>query len=356
MSIRLQLFLFGLLILAYLGARWWWWERKYRQGGTVNKVEGEPLERIEPSGLAQTLDAAPLPVQAQDAFPNLPAGPHLESISRRGSLHPSIDCMAKLELDTPCEGSAVVALLPATRRVGSKTWAIEGFNSQSECWETLSPELRYSALQAGIQLVNRHGALQDVEFSEFVVKTGELADSLGASVDFPEMLAEVSRARELEQFVLGHDIRLSLNLHAKRAAWSLPYLQQQVQKLGFVAGAIPGRWVLGQSEHEMLALTIDVHAAMADNPEAIPIRKLSLTLNVPHVARGDDLVGKPFDVLADRAIRLSASMEAAILDEQGLSVDVAALQRTSEELEQVYDRLDAEGLAAGSLLAKRLFS
>ena len=62
------------------------------------------------------------------------------------------------------------------------------------------------------------------------------------------------------------------------------------------------------------------------------------------------------EVMTDIAIRLCASMEAAILDEQGLVVDAAALQRTAEELEIVYDRLDAAGLPAGSPLAKRLFS
>jgi hypothetical protein len=380
MTIRIQLALLGLLVLAALGARWWWLDRKFKQSLQADAAQGAPAvgsERIEPTGQAgMGLQGSPQSggrdgggsggggvgsvgsvnsVGGDGGFPNLPTV-LLAQQSRLGILNPLIDCVARLELDAPCAGAAVLALLPATRRVGSKTWAIEGFNLATERWESLAQGLHYAALQAGIQLVNRHGALQDVEFSEFVVKAGELAESLGASAEFPSMQTEVARARELEQFVLGHDIRLSLNLHAKRAAWSLPYLQQHAYKVGFVAGAIPGRWVLGQSNHEMIALTIDSHAAMADDVQSVPIRKLALTLDVAQVARGDAAVGRPFDVMADVAIRLSASMEAAILDEQGLTVDIAALQRTSEELEQVYDRLDAAGLPAGSPLAKRLFS
>ncbi len=372
MTVRMQLALLGLLVLAILGARWWWLERKFRQSTQSDALQSASAvgsERIEPTGQAGSgLQGSVINDDGvgagaggsegggrDDAFPDLPTA-SLAKQNRRGILNPLIDCVARLELDTPCAGASVLALLPATRRVGSKTWAIEGFNPATECWESVMQGAHYAALQAGIQLVNRHGALRDVEFSEFVVKAGELAESLGASAEFPSMLDEVARARELEQFVMAHDIRLSLNLHAKRAAWSLPYLQQHAYKVGFVAGAIPGRWVLGQSNHEMIALTIDPQAAMADDVQSVPIRKLALTLDVAQVARGDAAVGRPFDVMADVAIRLSASMEAAILDEQGLSVDVAALQRTSEELEQVYDRLDAAGLAAGSLLAKRLFS
>jgi hypothetical protein len=362
MTIRMQLALLGLLVLAALGARWWWLDRKLKQFQQTDAAQGAPTvgsERIEPTGQAGSgLQGVPQSYASEaGGFPDLPTV-SLAKQDRRGILNPLIDCVARLELDAPCAGESVLALLPATRRVGSKTWAIEGFNSATECWESLAQgaQAHYAALQAGIQLVNRHGALQDVEFSEFVVKAGELAESLGASAEFPSMQTEVARARELAQFVLGHDIRLSLNLHAKRAAWSLPYLQQHAYKVGFVAGAIPGRWVLGQSNHEMIALTIDSHAAMADDVQSVPIRKLALTLDVAQVARGDAAVGRPFDVMADAAIRLSASMEAAILDEQGLTVDVAALQRTSEELELVYDRLDAAGLSAGSPLAKRLFS
>ena len=127
-----------------------------------------------------------------------------------------------------------------------------------------------------------------------------------------------------------------------------------------MAGVIPGRWVLGASEHELIALTIDSQAAMADDVEAVPIRKLTLLLDVPQVARSvtraNGSVGKPFDAMCDVAIRLCAGMEAAMVDEQGLAVDAQALQRTASELEEIYDRLDAVGLSAGSPIAKRLFS
>lgn len=356
MSFRLQLLLAGLVALIYLGARWWWLERKSSDG--LQATPELPSDRMEPTM------PSPIGLAEEDVVAQAPSSEFadlsLVGIDRRPVLHPQIDCIAMLDMDTPSTGDLALSHMPTTHRIGSKTWRVEGFNKNAKAWEPVIAGQTYDYFQAGIQLVNRNGALNDVEFSEFVAKASQLAENLGASADFPEMLSEVARAKELEQFTLAHDIRLSLNLRAKRAAWSFAYLQQHVQRAGFVAGVIPGRWVLGASEHELIALTIDSQAALADDVEAVPIRKLTLLLDVPQVARGvrhdDGTIGKPFDAMCDVAIRLCAGMEAAIVDEQGLAVDVEALQRTASELEGVYDRLDNVGLSAGSNLAKRLFS
>jgi hypothetical protein len=365
MSIRIQLLLVGLAIMAYLGARWWWLERKAdklspREDATPQPLSAEPSERIEPTmPMAHGLQADVPPNEREhpefsdtQVLADLP----LATIDRSAILNQQIDCMAMLDIDEPCSGDFALSLLPATRRIGSKTWLVEGLNTLTEKWEPVVSGQMYRYFQAGIQLVNRNGPLNDVEFSEFVAKAGDVADGLGASTEFPEMLAEVSRAEVLAQFTKAHDVRLSLNVHARRAAWSFPYLQQHARSAGFVAGALPGRWILGDSRQDMIALTIDSHLAMADDLDAVPIRKLTLSLDVPQVARIDDHNQKPFDVMSDIAIKLCASMEAVIADEQGHTVDLEALQRTSTELEAVYDRLDEVGLSAGSPMAKRLFS
>ncbi len=361
MSLRLQLLLVGLLLLACLGARWWWLERKIKRQkeGAAPAPTDALQQRVEPAmsvlsemPVVPEMEQAPAPLAESPEFANLSLAVNV----RPATLHPQIDCIALLEMDAPSKGEMALNLMPSTRRIGSKTWQVEGFNVSAQAWEGVGAGQAYSRFQAGIQLVNRNGALNDVEFSEFVAKASQLAEGLGASADFPDMMREVARAKELEQFTQAHDICLSLHLQAKRAVWSLPYVQQQVKQAGFVAGVLPGRWVLGSSEHELIALLVDSQAAMADDANAVPIHKLTLRLDVPKVARGDSTIGKPFDAMCDAAVRLCASMEAVMLDEQGLSVDLKALQRTAQELEEVYDRLDAVGLSAGSSLAKRLFS
>jgi hypothetical protein len=55
----------------------------------------------------------------------------------------------------------------------------------AERWEFAQTGQRYSQLQAGLQLANRSGALNDIEFSEFVIKIQAFCDALAGTPDFP---------------------------------------------------------------------------------------------------------------------------------------------------------------------------
>lgn len=274
---------------------------------------------------------------------------------KRPGLDALIDVIAPLLTDGLVSGEAVLAAMPATRRVGSKPFAVEGLNDASGDWEAPRPGQRYGSLQAGVQLANRSGALNDIEFSEFVVKTQAFADAVGAAPDFPDMRAEVARARELDQFASGHDAQLSLTLRARRAAWSPGYVAQHAAQLGFVAGVLPGRMVQAGSEvghAPILSLAYDPQAAMAEDPEQSALREVVLSLEVTHVPRSE----QPFVRLRQAAAALAEAMDGVVTDDAGQLLSVETMDRIGADLESLYDALDSHDLAAGSPQARRLFS
>jgi hypothetical protein len=281
--------------------------------------------------------------------------PPLPVMEKKPGLDALIDVLTPIALEGPVSGDAALAAMPPTRRAGSKPFAIEGFNDITQQWETPQSGQRYTAFQAGVQLANRTGALNEIEYSEFVVKVQAFADAINGSPEFPEMLDEVARARELDQFAGGHDAQLSFTLRARNAAWSPGYVQQNASRLGFVAGAIPGRMVLpctGPGPHPLLGLSFDSQAAMADDPAQSALRSLTLSLDVPQVHRSE----QPFLRMRDAAIALAASMEGTITDDIGQPIREEALDVIGADLEKLYDTLDARDLAAGSPQARRLFS
>jgi hypothetical protein len=251
-------------------------------------------------------------------------------------------------LEQPTLGKLILSVLPSTRRVGSKSWYVEGFNNTSQRWEWVASDQTYTQLQAGLQLVNRHGAINDVEFSEFVVKVQSMADALGANAAFPEMLQEVSRARELDHFASALDVKISLKLRAKRLPWSPAYVQQKAIQAGFYRGAIVGQWIL----LEAVVLSLDMHAAMTDDHANVPIHDIMLNIDVPQIDRDVNAYG----LLLDVANRLCIAMEAHIVDENDQPVDTDTLQRGHAQLTHIYEQLERYDIPAGSLLAKRLFS
>lgn len=272
------------------------------------------------------------------------------------NLDPLIDVITQIQLDSVVSGDAVLAAMPTTRRVGSKPFAVEGLREMDGEWDIPKPGQRYTALQAGVQLANRTGALNEIEYSEYVVKTQAFADAFGGTPDFPEMREVVARARELDAFASTHDAHLSFMLLAVGAAWSAGYVAQNAARLGFVAGALPGRLVLPSKYANLpplVTLSFDTQAAMAEDATTqSAMREIVLSLDVPHVDKSE----QPFVRMRECAKALAAGMDGVVCDDQGQSISEVALDGIAADLEQLYQTMDLRDLSAGSPLARRLFS
>ena len=357
-NLTLGLAVLGGLVLAGVVAHGAWQQR--RNAPKIAQPDSEPLQadaqtdRAEPGFDAKGFEKPATSAVSNDFESNLiPLGTNWV-VDKKPALDALIDATAKITLDEPVSGEAALAAMPVTRRVGSKAFAIEGLALNS-AWETPCAGERYSCFQAGVQLASRTGALNEIEFSEFVQKVQAFADTLGGVAEFPEMHHEVQRGRELDQFASSHDAQLGFTLRAKNVAWSTGYVQQHAARQGFVAGAMAGRMVLPAEIAGMppiLSLSFDTLAAMSDDPEQSALRSLDLALDVPHVDRAE----QPYPRLRDVAIAMAASMDGLITDAQGRMITREAMDAIGSELEQLYDTLESRDLAAGSAQARRLFS
>lgn len=349
-TLQLSLAILGGLVLAIVVAHGTWSARKNlpRQPEPVPLAPGTAGE--------PHLDALPErqePGFDQDA--SLDALTALTVPEKKPGLDALIDVIAPVAVDALVSGEAALAAMPGSRRAGSKPFAIEGRNALGSAWETPLPGQRYSAFQAGVQLANRTGALNQIEFSEFVVKAQAFADAIDGQPEFPDMLEEVARARELDQFASAHDAQLGFTLRARNTAWSPGYVQQSAAKQGFVAGSIPGRMVLpaeGSGHAPILGLAFDSQAAMAEDPEQTALRELTLSLDVPQVARDE----QPFVRMCETAMALASSMDGSIIDDQGQTISPEAMEAIHTDLEQLYNTLEERDMPAGSALGRRLFS
>lgn len=276
----------------------------------------------------------------------------------RPAMDALIDVIATIALDPTCpavSGDAALAAMPATRRAGTKPFSVEGYNLHSLVWEVPVAGQRYGGFQAGVQLANRSGALNEIEYSEFVMKTQDFADAINASPEFPEMLDEVARARELDQFASAHDAQLGLTLRARNAAWSPGYIQQHAARLGLVAGALPGRMVLPAAHAGLppvLVLGFDALAALAEDPAQSAVRELTLHLDVAQVDRAE----RPFERMREIAQALAQAMDGVVTDDKGQPLAAQTMDLIAHDLQTLYHTLEQRDLAAGSAAARRLFS
>jgi len=360
----------GGVVLVGVLAQGWWAARR----ANPRQAEQDRGHRVEPGmGPAPGAAAAPVNVDAaaiaavQAVVADLPdrsdplataaALPELRPAAARKTarLDPLIDAIATLALESPVTGDLALVHLPPSRRAGTKPFLIEGLNAATGDWELPAAGQRYGEFQAGVQLANRSGALNEIEYSEFVQKLQAFADGVGAMAELPDMLDVVARARELDAFAGGHDAQLSLNLRANAAAWSVGYIQQCAQRQGFVPGVLPGRLVLPGADEgapPVLVLGFDPQAALADDPAAAAVRAVQLSLDVPQTPEA----AEPFPAWHQAARLLAADMDATMTDDAGRPITLQAFVSIGDDLKQLYQALDARDLAAGSPAARRLFS
>ena len=351
-SLQIWLAIVGGVILVVLVAYNTWTSRQNQPKQAEPLITPEELDALTQSEASMD-GSPPSTTDALGAFSQM--AHEFPQPNQRGQLDPLIDVMASMELETPVSGEAALAALPPVRRVGSKLFIVEGLNADTGEWENLQAGLFYSAFQAGIQVANRQGPLNDIEFSEFVMKAQTYADAFGVTPELPDMSEAIAHARELDQFAASHDAQLSFTIASRKTAWSPGYVQQQAARIGFVPGVIPGRMVIAASTSGLppvLVLSFDARAAMAEDPNQSALRLISLGLDVPQVAPSE----QAFARLCESAQALAQAMDGQITDDNGQVLSEAAIQIIDNDLKNLYQALAARDLAAGSLQARRLFS
>lgn len=349
----------GVVLVGLLAQGWW----SARRAGPRRAEAVPPADRQEPSLGGGTPDASgadadtPLVDVDPHAIPALddtvPAVVRARKPSTR--IDALIDAIATIAPDAPVSGEMALAHLPGSRRAGTKPFHIEGLNAETGDWELPQPGRRYGEFQAGLQMANRSGALNEIEYSEFVQKVQGFAEGITALAEFPDMLDVVARARELDQFAASHDAQLAIVLRARGAAWTLGFVQQGALRHGFVPGAIPGRLVLPADEAgapPVLTLNFDAQAALADDPQASSLRELTLALDVLQTPEALE----PFASWQEASRGLARDFEADVCDDRGQILNLHAFAAIGQELATLYKALASRDLAAGSPVARRLFS
>jgi hypothetical protein len=256
-----------------------------------------------------------------------------------------VDCVIPLKLATPIRGEKVIATIQSLRHVGNKPVNFVGQNTDGE-WEAITHGATYVALMAGVQLANRNTPLNEIEFSEMVMRLRQLADDLDADPDIPNMTSVMQSAKALHQFVGQYDAQLSANIQSKNTSWPINTLLAALERQGFDVRP-DGRLVMSDGEGgNLFSLSTNVTLA------AESTSRLTLLLDVPCVAPERD----GFGAMSACARSLAHRLDGTVVDDGDQPLSEAALADIGVQVKSFYDEMQAAEVPAGSIRALRLFS
>ncbi|MDR9279042.1 cell division protein ZipA C-terminal FtsZ-binding domain-containing protein [Burkholderia multivorans] len=313
----------------------------------------EASEPADASADAQAAPAAPAATaeSAERAEPVLPAATTISSappavVDRR------IDCIVPIRLGAPLPGDKILPAAQRLRRAGSKPVHIEG-KPEGGHWELLQNGVRYEELRAAAQLANRSGALNELEFSEFVTGVQQFADAIDGAPEFPDMMETVAMARELDGFAAQCDAQLSINVLSDGAPWSANYVQAVASQDGLLLSRDGTRFVkLDAKQNPVFMLQFGDTNFLRDDLTYKGGDMITLVLDVP-VAEEDIL---PFRLMCDYAKSLSERIGARVVDDSRRPLPESTLLAIEQQLMKLYAKLEEAGIPAGSPVTRRLFS
>jgi FtsZ-interacting cell division protein ZipA len=286
----------------------------------------------------QPVGGAPV---AQDDEPAYPPGTLIDD---------EIHAVVTIEPETLLSGERAWSLLHPFRHAGRQPVLLVGVRGDLQ--ETIRPGQRYEAVLVAVQLANRSGPLNEIEWSEFVASLQHASEQIPASCEIPDMRETTSRARVLDAKCVPLDAQIGINLTTMHNGWSGQHVADLAREHGMILR--PDGRFHALDEHGVTLFVLqngDGGAFRADTLQTQQTSRLTLLLDVPRAPQAQH----PFDRLVELANQLAAALDAAIVDDQSHLLTDTALASIGRQIDPVYTKLIEAGMPAGSSRALALF-
>lgn len=263
-----------------------------------------------------------------------------------GLVDPVIDCLISLDFEGEVAGAAILNATKGFERIGDKPVHFVGLHQNGE-WEPVRAGAQYAKLLVGVQMASRTGPINEIEYSELVMRLRSLADHIGAEPDVPDMIDVMANARALHRFVQDHDAKLGINVQSNHAPWAINTLLVSLEKQGFDLQP-DGTFVMPDGDTGGVLFSISTNTPVTGTTTP----RLTLLLDAPRVPEDRDAFG----AMVACAKSLAARLGATVVDDGNQPLPDASLAEIKEQLRAYYGEMRGAEIAAGSDRAQRLFS
>lgn len=312
----------------------------------------EPRTSI-PPGVSREPRASAPPGSLLESAREVHAKPGAKAAKEFDPPHPSLDFVARIHPERPLPPSAFSQLLSQTRDL-SKPVRFAGLNAKSGSWEELQGNASYKELCAGLQLADRSGPASDADISRFCEILRRAAAGMKARALCPPLHQALASAIELDQFCADVDVTIGLNIVARHnQPFAVSRLAQLAEAIGFKL-APNGNFEFNDENGSVVFSLCDQEGVSftGDRINGMSTRGITLLLDVPRVAEGMPA----FDTMLALANDLCEPLEGVLVDDNGKPLNERGIENIRTQLRDIYGKMHARQISAGSARARRLFS
>ena len=284
-----------------------------------------------------------------------PARPDGESPPAAAELDTAVDFIVELDCARPAAAQDLAhhaqGLVDETL-AESVRW--EGRDEAHGEWYPIDPAGRYRHVRVGLQLANRSGAVSERGLVSFSRAVQEIALALGAKTEPPDLPGALARAQALDRFCADVDVLIGLSVIGSE---SHTFPGTKIRALAEGAGLVLGKdgrfHRFGSDGIEEFALAnLEPMPFHTKTVKTLQTRGVTALFDVPRVPPSD----AAFRRFLDFAHELEQSLGGVLVDDNRKPIGQAALEAIARQLDRIHATMDAHGIPAGGLLARRLFT
>ena len=200
----------------------------------------------------------------------------------------------------------------------------------------------YSEMMIAVQLATRRHSLGEIDASRFIAAVQQIAVSIDADFDPPEVAWLVQQASALDALCARFDVQITLTLEALAQPWSHAHVDAAAIEAD-LSGVERERWERRDAGHPI--------ALSMTSPAVFPTPRLTLSLDVPRSSADPS----PLSILFEVAHQLAERLNARVVDDNGRVVESTAQSAIASELEKLASEMRAASIEPGSTRARRLY-
>ncbi|MCB5184297.1 cell division protein FtsZ [Methylobacillus gramineus] len=294
------------------------------------------------------------PVSAAPA-PIIPQG----GVTLPREISQQIDFSAILYLAKPATGRALREFLLSITDIDKPVYAY-GLGGDNH-WYLLTREQESASFNSAVcslQLADRSGAVSTGALSRFHMAVEELAQSLGAEIEWLHADNPLQYSTELDQFCIEVDQMVGFHL---TQGGSGPFTGTKFRGLaeagGLTLGADGGYHyeVEGDAGERQVLFSVVNHDNHPFSPEMLRssvIRGLTFQLDIPRVKS----YAEAYNHMVLLARQMEHSLGAHLVDDKQRELGDVQIDKIRQQIKLIHDKMQTRGIAPGEPYALRLFS
>jgi ZipA, C-terminal FtsZ-binding domain len=267
----------------------------------------------------------------------------------------SIEYLVTLGCTTPVTGTELWQNLSrSSTPVRGARWL--GRRVTDGGWSVVQPdsEQRFDSLRAALLLASRTGPVGELELERFCSLVSALGTSMNLRVEFPPRAPALERAIQLDQFCAEVDIVVGMNVVATGGQTiSGGRIARWADTHGMTLGKDGSYHYLNPQGYTIWRLSNrDPRPFSPGGVAQMTVSGVTFLLDVPMVEAANERLSPMFDAAAT----LARELNARVLDDNGQQLGPQQLGRIERELANLLLKMQADGIPAGEVRARRLFS